>query len=82
MTFSRRCAPYLLGFLGLVALYLALELLLVGTWQLNTGMSCRVICGLTLLASLLGGEQMGAIVGSALWALAGLVCLRFAWGLR
>ena len=82
MTIARRCAPYFLALLGLVGLVLALQLLLAGTGQLNTGVSCRAICGLTLLASLVGGEQVGAIVGSALWTIVGLVCLRFAWGLR
>lgn len=82
MTIARWCTPYFLALLGLVGLVLALQLLLAGTGLLNTGVSCRAICGLTLLVTLVGGEQVGAIVGSALWAIAGLVCLRFAWGSR
>ena len=81
MISARRCASYFFVLIGLLVLALALQLLLAGTGQ-QQAVGCKAICGLTLLASLLGGEQFGAVVGSALWTIVGLVCLWLAWKLR
>lgn len=58
--------------LGIFALAVSANLLLGGAAQ-NGGLSCKSICGLSLLVTQFLGASAGGLVGSLLWLLVGIV---------
>ena len=58
--------------LGLFALVVSANLLLGGAAQ-SGGLSCKSICGLTLLVTQFFGARAGGFLGSLLWLLVGIV---------
>ena len=58
--------------LGIFALAVSANLLLGGAAQ-NGGLSCKSICGLSLLVTQFLGASTGGLVGSLLWLLVGIV---------
>ncbi len=58
--------------LGIFALVVSANLLLGGAAQ-SGGLSCKSICGLTLLVTQFFGARAGGFLGSLLWLLVGIV---------
>ena len=58
--------------LGISALAISANLLLGGETQ-SGGLSCKSICGLSLLVPQFLGASTGGLVGSLLWLLVGIV---------
>ena len=58
--------------LGIFALVVSANLLLGGAAQ-SGGLSCKSICGLTLLVTQFFGARAGGFFGSLLWLLVGIV---------
>jgi len=58
--------------LGIFALVVSANLLLGGAAQ-SGGLSCKSICGLSLLVTQFLGASTGGLVGSLLWLLVGIV---------
>jgi hypothetical protein len=58
--------------LGISALAISANLLLGGETQ-SGGLSCKSICGLSLLVTQFLGASTGGLVGSLLWLLVGIV---------
>ena len=58
--------------LGIFALVVSAYLLLGGA-ALSGGLSCKSICGLSLLVTQFLGASTGGLVGSLLWLLVGIV---------
>ncbi len=58
--------------LGIFALVVSANLLLGGAAQ-SGGLSCKSICGLTLLVTQFFGARAGGLLGSLLWLLVGIV---------
>ena len=58
--------------LGIFALVVSANLLLGGAAQ-SGGLSCKSICGLTVLVTQFFGARAGGFLGSLLWLLVGIV---------
>lgn len=70
---------YLALFLGCFCI-LNGAFILVGASSQPTGLSCKAICGLTLLTTELLGSFAGSLVGGLLWMVVGAAFSFFGYG--
>ncbi|MDO9179033.1 MAG: hypothetical protein Q7U16_12080 [Agitococcus sp.] len=67
--------------LGLFSLFIGANLAMGNAAAQASGMSCKAICGISLLASNVFGESFGRLAGASLWAFVGTGLLYLAWRL-